>query len=49
MTIATINPATGETVKTFEPASDRDIEQVLAKRRVRTERTAAYRLRSALL
>ncbi|HUQ19834.1 MAG TPA: NAD-dependent succinate-semialdehyde dehydrogenase [Gemmatimonadaceae bacterium] len=31
MTIATINPATGETVKTFEPASERDVEQVLER------------------
>ncbi|MCF8588915.1 NADP-dependent succinic semialdehyde dehydrogenase [Gordonia liuliyuniae] len=28
--IATINPATGETVKTFDPASDDDIEKALA-------------------
>ncbi|MEB3827999.1 NAD-dependent succinate-semialdehyde dehydrogenase [Phormidium sp. CCY1219] len=30
MTIATINPATGETIKTFEALSDREIEEKLA-------------------
>ncbi|MBW4521467.1 MAG: NAD-dependent succinate-semialdehyde dehydrogenase [Scytolyngbya sp. HA4215-MV1] len=31
MGIATINPTTGETLKTFEPLTDRDIETKLAK------------------
>ncbi|MGF1495372.1 MAG: NAD-dependent succinate-semialdehyde dehydrogenase [Elainellaceae cyanobacterium] len=30
MGIATVNPTTGETVKTFEPLSDQDIAQILA-------------------
>jgi succinate-semialdehyde dehydrogenase/glutarate-semialdehyde dehydrogenase len=29
--IATVNPATGETLKTFEPASDREIDEVLTR------------------
>ena len=29
--IATVNPATGETLKTFEPATDREIDEVLAR------------------
>ncbi len=31
MAIATINPATGETVKSFEPLSDREIEEKIAR------------------
>jgi succinate-semialdehyde dehydrogenase/glutarate-semialdehyde dehydrogenase len=51
MTIATINPATGETVKTFEPASDRDIEQVLAKAAsaYRAHRRLPFAERAALM
>ena len=31
MTIATINPSTGETVKTFTPATDAEIDAALAR------------------
>lgn len=31
MPIATVNPATGETIRTFEPATDREIEATLAR------------------
>ena len=31
MAIATINPATGETLKTFEPLSDEELEDRLAR------------------
>ncbi len=31
MSIATINPATGETVKTFTPASDSEVEAAIAR------------------
>jgi succinate-semialdehyde dehydrogenase/glutarate-semialdehyde dehydrogenase len=40
MAIATINPATGETVQTFTPATDDQIEAALAKA---DERFASYR------
>ncbi len=51
MTIATINPATGETVKTFEPASERDIEQVLSKAAsaYKTHRRLPFAERAALM
>ena len=31
MSIATINPATGETVKTFTPATDDEVEAAIAR------------------
>jgi succinate-semialdehyde dehydrogenase/glutarate-semialdehyde dehydrogenase len=51
MTIATINPATGETVKTFEPASERVIEQVLTKAAsaYKTHRRLPFAERAALM
>ena len=33
MPIATINPATGETVKTFDEMSEEDVEQLPGRRR----------------
>jgi succinate-semialdehyde dehydrogenase/glutarate-semialdehyde dehydrogenase len=51
MTIATINPATGETVKTFEPDSERVIEQVLTKAAsaYKTHRRLPFAERAALM
>jgi succinate-semialdehyde dehydrogenase/glutarate-semialdehyde dehydrogenase len=43
MTIATINPATGETLKTFEPLSDAALEEKLARA---ATAWASYRLTS---
>ncbi|MCZ2860111.1 NADP-dependent succinic semialdehyde dehydrogenase [Blastococcus sp. VKM Ac-2987] len=43
MAIATINPATGETLKTFEPLTDEALEEKLARA---AEAFAAYRLTS---
>src|ERR1700733_14131062 len=40
MTIATINPSTGETVKTFTPATDAEIDAALARAH---DRFADYR------
>ena len=42
MAIATINPATGETLKTFEPLTDDELEEKLAPRPRRPG--ASYRL-----
>ena len=43
MAIATINPATGETLKTFEPLSDEALEEKLARA---AEAARSYRLSS---
>jgi succinate-semialdehyde dehydrogenase/glutarate-semialdehyde dehydrogenase len=43
MAIATINPATGETLKTFEPLSDQALEEKLARA---AEAARSYRLSS---
>lgn len=43
MAIATINPATGETVKTFDESSDEEVEAALA---LAVETFASYRLTS---
>ena len=40
MAIATINPATGETVKTYDEMSDADVERCLAAPRRRPRATA---------
>src|ERR1700738_4345873 len=54
MAIATVNPATGETLKTFEPLDDRQIEEKLqrsaeaaAKNRRRSFADRASRMRKA--
>ena len=38
MTIATIDPATGDTLKTFEPANDREIDDALTRAVLRMAR-----------
>jgi succinate-semialdehyde dehydrogenase/glutarate-semialdehyde dehydrogenase len=51
MTIATINPTTGETVKTFEPYDESEVEQrlELADAAFRSYRQTSFAERSALL
>ena len=39
MAIATINPATGQTLKTYDEMSEADVERCLAPRRRRTRAT----------
>ncbi|GAA3103122.1 NADP-dependent succinic semialdehyde dehydrogenase [Streptosporangium carneum] len=49
MAIATINPATGETLKTFEPLSDQEVEERLARAasEFRTYRNADFKQRAS--
>ncbi|OEV05636.1 NADP-dependent succinic semialdehyde dehydrogenase [Streptomyces nanshensis] len=51
MAIATVNPATGETLKTFEPHNDGEIEERLfrAQRAFREHRLTDFAQRSALM
>ncbi|MBM9508208.1 NADP-dependent succinic semialdehyde dehydrogenase [Actinacidiphila acididurans] len=51
MPIATVNPATGETVRTFEPLDDRSIEECLARAEsaFRSYRATDFDSRAALL
>src|SRR5690606_39510289 len=51
MPIATVNPATGETLKTYEAMGEEEIERrlQLAEATFRTYRTTSFEERSALL
>ena len=51
MTIATVNPATGETIRTFEPATDREIDEALSRaaNAFRKHRLLAFAERSKLM
>jgi succinate-semialdehyde dehydrogenase / glutarate-semialdehyde dehydrogenase len=51
MAIASVNPATGETLKTFEPLSNREIEEKLqlAVQTFREQRKRPYRERAQML
>ena len=51
MPIATVNPATGETLKTFEPATDREIDETLtrAAKAFREHRLLPFAERASLM
>ena len=51
MPIATVNPATGETIKTFVPATDHEIDETLtqAAKVFRQHRLLSFAERSKLM
>lgn len=51
MPIATVNPANGETIKTYEPMDEEELERrlQLAEATFRTYRTTSFAERAALL